>query len=91
MSAWIGLGIEPISKRKPESNIVGRKAERSATWLATNWFLVAAEISRPWPSAGNRNALAITKSANGEPRNGTPNTVIASTAHIVIESNASAK
>ena len=31
----------------------GRQEGRdSASWLATNWFLVAAEISRPRPSAG---------------------------------------
>ena len=42
------------SNRKPDSIIAGRKVTSSVIWLATNWLLIADEISSPMPSATSR-------------------------------------
>ena len=67
----IGSGIELISKTKPESIIPGMNAVRNAIWHATNWFLAAAEISMPSPSAVNRNTAPAPARTRNEPRSGT--------------------
>ena len=91
MITRIGHGIELISNRKPESRSVGRKAESSATWLATNWFLVAAEISRPCPSAGIRKADEIADQRQGRAAKRHAEHVTASTVQSAIEQRPSRK
>jgi hypothetical protein len=85
----IGQGMEAISKMKPESRKVGRKAESSATWLATNWFLVADEMNRPSPSEGIRKAEAMANNVNTDPRNGSAKIVTAITVQSAIETRPS--
>jgi len=85
VSIWIQRGIELISNTKPDSISAGRKAVSKAIWLATNWFLVAPEMKRPWPNAGIMNAETISSRASGEPRNGTPKAVTARIVQIKAE------
>src|SRR5215813_1169113 len=88
---WMTLGIELISKMKPESKKVGRNEAKSAICEARNWFFVAAEMSSPSPSDGKRNAEEIANSARTDPRKGTWNTKTAIDAHRLIEPSPSKK
>ena len=56
---------------KPESMIVGRNDDSSAIWKATCWLSAIAEMSRPIPSAPERNSAEREqqqrdRSANGQ-------------------------
>ncbi len=49
------------------------------------------EINRPWPSAGTRNVAASANNARYDPRNGTPNACVASSAQPNVATSPSPK
>ncbi len=69
----------------------GRKPVNSAICAARNWLRASEEISSPWPSAGTMNTADSASSANHEPRSGTSNTWIASSAAPSVDNMPSTK
>ncbi len=74
---WIIVGMELMSKMKPDRIKAGKNVTMMATCPATNWLFATTDIRRPIERAVTRKSEDPAKRTHKEPLKGTRNNHVA--------------